>query len=170
MNADKSHKSSEYISDKSIYWVHSVASKLPRKFDRAVLLFPSIVLVLKSSIKHLINVSCQVILVQVTQVRSDAVTVCTGCGNTVMNNTLILCDGFHTNCDKRLCKVPFMCLFYLMTPPTPLLSFLLLWPWVGVYSCKMLQLFLALLCIQFPKLQWVGRQASPSMTLWPVQH
>lgn len=61
-----------------------MASKLPRKFDRAVLLFPLVVLVLKSSVKHVIHVSCQVILVQVTQVRSDAVTICTGYGNTVM--------------------------------------------------------------------------------------
>lgn len=38
---------------------------------------------LKSSVKHLINVGCQVILVHVTQVRFDAVTICTGCGNIV---------------------------------------------------------------------------------------
>lgn len=61
-----------------------MACKLPRKFERAALLFPSVVLVLKSSVKHVINVSCQVILAQVTQVRSDAVTICTGCGNIVM--------------------------------------------------------------------------------------
>ena len=57
---------------------------LPRKFHRAVLLFLLLVLVLKSSIKYVINVGCHVILVQVTQVRFDAVTICTGCGNIVM--------------------------------------------------------------------------------------
>lgn len=50
-----------------------------------------VVLVLKSSIKYVINVGSQVILVQVTQVRFDAVTICTGCGNIVIeqhNHTL----------------------------------------------------------------------------------
>lgn len=57
---------------------------LPRKFYKAVLLFLLVVLVLKSSINHVINVGCQVILVQLTQARFDAVTICTGCGNIVM--------------------------------------------------------------------------------------
>lgn len=57
---------------------------LPRKFHRAVLLFLLVVLVLKNSVKSVVNVGCHVILVQVTQVRFDAVTICTGCGNIVM--------------------------------------------------------------------------------------
>ena len=39
---------------------------LPRKFHRAVVLFLLVVLVLKSSIKYMMNVGYQVILVQVT--------------------------------------------------------------------------------------------------------
>lgn len=101
----------DYISSRIIYWVHSVASKLPRKFDRAVLLFPSVLLVLKSSIKHVINVSCEVILVQVTQVRLMLSPFVQGVVTMSWNNTIIPYDVFHTACDKRLCKVPFMSVF-----------------------------------------------------------
>lgn len=65
--------------------------------------------------------------------------------------------SFTQTVTKGFVKSHKLGVFYSMTPPSPLMSFLSLWPCVGVYSRKVLQLFLALLCIQFPKPQRAGR-------------
>lgn len=110
----------EFISNRSVrlqkwgrrvHLVHSgISGKLlPRSFTGLCCSLGSAgtEMVLRSSIKNLINVGCQFILVQVTQVRFNMLSpFVQGVVTLSWNNTIRLYDVFHSECNKRLCKVP----------------------------------------------------------------